>query len=93
MPFNRWLYCHSKNHTNRDSGRNFVGTVLAVMRLSTFKPISWFAALYVNTFRSIPLVMVLLWFYLIVPSLLQNVLGLSPKNDIRLISAMIAFSL
>ncbi|EKT57629.1 glutamate/aspartate transport system permease GltK [Providencia rettgeri Dmel1] len=36
------------------------GTVLAVMRLSTFKPISWFAALYVNTFRSIPLVMVLL---------------------------------
>ncbi len=69
------------------------GTVLAVMRLSTFKPISWFAALYVNTFRSTPLVMVLLWFYLIVPSLLQNVLGLSPKNDIRLISAMIAFSL
>lgn len=69
------------------------GTVLTVMRLSTFKPISWFAALYVNTFRSIPLVMVLLWFYLIVPSLLQNVLGLSPKNDIRLISAMIAFSL
>lgn len=69
------------------------GTALAVMRLSTFKPISWFAALYVNTFRSIPLVMVLLWFYLIVPSLLQNVLGLSPKNDIRLISAMIAFSL
>lgn len=69
------------------------GTVLAVMRLSTFAPIRWFAALYVNTFRSIPLVMVLLWFYLIVPTLLQNVLGLSPKNDIRLISAMIAFSL
>ncbi|EMI5492506.1 glutamate/aspartate ABC transporter permease GltK [Providencia stuartii] len=69
------------------------GTVLAVMRLSTFKPISWFAALYVNTFRSIPLVMVLLWFYLIVPNLVQNVLGLSPKSDIRLISAMVAFSL
>lgn len=69
------------------------GTVLAVMRLSRFAPVRWFAALYVNTFRSIPLVMVLLWFYLIVPTLLQNVLGLSPKNDIRLISAMIAFSL
>ncbi|EOE4444384.1 glutamate/aspartate ABC transporter permease GltK [Providencia stuartii] len=69
------------------------GTVLAVMRLSTFKPISWFAALYVNTFRSIPLVMVLLWFYLIVPNLVQNVLGISPKSDIRLISAMVAFSL
>ncbi|MFP1722054.1 MULTISPECIES: glutamate/aspartate ABC transporter permease GltK [Lonsdalea] len=69
------------------------GTLLAVMRLSSFKPISWFAKLYVNLFRSVPLVMVLLWFYLIVPSFLQNVLGLSPKTDIRLVSAMVAFSL
>ncbi len=69
------------------------GTVLAVMRLSPFKPINWFATLYVNLFRSVPLVMVLLWFYLVVPSLLQQVLGLSPKTDIRLISAMVAFSL
>ncbi|HGM5492365.1 TPA: glutamate/aspartate ABC transporter permease GltK [Serratia fonticola] len=69
------------------------GTVLAVMRLSSIKAISWFAALYVNLFRSVPLVMVLLWFYLVVPSLLQQVLGLSPKTDIRLISAMVAFSL
>ncbi|MCV9877912.1 glutamate/aspartate ABC transporter permease GltK [Brenneria izbisi] len=69
------------------------GTILAVMRLSSIKPISWFAKIYVNLFRSVPLVMVLLWFYLVVPSLLQNVLGLSPKTDIRLISAMVAFSL
>ncbi|CAK9885743.1 MAG: Glutamate/aspartate import permease protein GltK [Candidatus Erwinia impunctatus] len=69
------------------------GTLLAVMRLSSIKPISWFARLYVNLFRSVPLVMVLLWFYLVVPGFLQNVLGLSPKNDIRLISAMVAFSL
>ncbi|WP_413482000.1 glutamate/aspartate ABC transporter permease GltK [Morganella psychrotolerans] len=69
------------------------GTVLAMMRLSSVKAISWLAALYVNTFRSIPLVMVLLWFYLIVPNLVQNVLGISPKTDIRLISAMVAFSL
>ncbi|AIA70268.1 glutamate/aspartate transport system permease protein [Pectobacterium atrosepticum SCRI1043] len=69
------------------------GTILAVMRLSPIKAISWFAKLYVNLFRSVPLVMVLLWFYLVVPSLLQNVLGLSPKTDIRLISAMVAFSL
>ncbi|WP_192457245.1 glutamate/aspartate ABC transporter permease GltK [Musicola keenii] len=69
------------------------GTILAVMRLSPVKPVSWFARIYVNLFRSIPLVMVLLWFYLIVPSFLQNVLGLSPKTDIRLVSAMVAFSL
>ncbi|HCC11699.1 MAG TPA: polar amino acid ABC transporter permease, partial [Atlantibacter hermannii] len=34
------------------------GTLLAVMRLSTFKPVAWFATSYVNVFRSIPLVMV-----------------------------------
>ena len=56
------------------------GTVLAVMRLSPFKPISWFATLYVNLFRSVPLVMVLLWFYLVVPSLLQQVLGAFAEN-------------
>ncbi len=67
--------------------------MLAVMCLSSFAPVAWFAKAYVNVFRSIPLVMVLLWFYLIVPGFLQNVLGLSPKNDIRLISAMVAFSM
>ncbi len=69
------------------------GTLLAVMRLSGVRVISWFARLYVNLFRAVPLVMVLLWFYLIVPGFLQSVLGLSPKTDIRLISAMVAFSL
>jgi glutamate/aspartate transport system permease protein len=47
----------------------------------------------VTVFRSIPLVMVLLWFFLIVPQLLQGVLNLSPTIDIRLASAMVAFSL
>ncbi|HBC7442266.1 TPA: glutamate/aspartate ABC transporter permease GltK [Morganella morganii] len=69
------------------------GTILAMMRLSSIKIVSWLAALYVNAFRSVPLVMVLLWFYLIVPNLVQNILGISPKTDIRLISAMVAFSL
>lgn len=69
------------------------GTILAVMRLSPIAPIRWFAKLYVNLFRSVPLVMVLLWFYLVVPAFLQQVLGLSPKSDIRLISAMVAFAL
>jgi glutamate/aspartate transport system permease protein len=69
------------------------GTVLAIMRLSSIKPLVWFASAYVTVFRSIPLVMVLLWFFLIVPQVLQNVLGLSPDIDIRLASAMVAFSL
>ena len=69
------------------------GTLLAMLRLSSFKPFEWFAKAYVTIFRSIPLVMVLLWFFLIVPQVLQNVLGLSPDIDIRLASAMVAFSL
>lgn len=36
------------------------GTLLAMMRLSRRGPLQWFAAGYVNLFRSIPLVMVLL---------------------------------
>jgi glutamate/aspartate transport system permease protein len=69
------------------------GTVLAMLRLSGIKPLQWFAAGYVNVFRSIPLVMVLLWFFLIVPQLLQKLFHLSPASDLRLTSALIAFSL
>ena len=69
------------------------GTVLALMRLSGIAPLGWFAQGYVTVFRSIPLVMVLLWFFLIVPQFLQSVLGLSANIDIRLASAMVAFSL
>ena len=38
-----------------------------MMRLSSIKPLSLFAAGYVNLFRSIPLVQVILAFYLIIP--------------------------
>ena len=43
------------------------GTLLAMMRLSKRPTLSWFAVGYVNLFRSVPLVMVLLWFFLVVP--------------------------
>lgn len=69
------------------------GTLLAMMRLSSVKPLAWFAAGYVNLFRAIPLVMVLLWFFLIVPQLLTGTFNLSPGTDVRLTSAMIGFAL
>jgi len=69
------------------------GTLLALMRLSPVKSLTWFGQGYVTIFRSIPLVMVLLWFFLVVPQVLQGVLGLSPAIDIRLASAMLAFSM
>ncbi|MGI4812963.1 MAG: glutamate/aspartate ABC transporter permease GltK [Janthinobacterium lividum] len=69
------------------------GTLLALARLSSVKPLAWLASLYVTFFRSIPLLMVLLWFFLIVPQFLQAVLKLPPTIDIRLVSAMVAFTL
>ena len=69
------------------------GTLLAMMRLAPVKPLAWFAAGYVNLFRSIPLVMVLLWFFLIVPQLLRSFFNLDPNTDVRLTSAMIGFAL
>jgi glutamate/aspartate transport system permease protein len=70
-----------------------LGTVLAVMRLSRSRVLSWLSAGYVNTFRSIPLVMVLLWFFLIVPALLERLFTIPRYADTRLTSAMVAFAL
>ncbi len=69
-----------------------LGTLIAALRLSSNSFLSTLAALYVSGFRSIPLVMVLLWFYLLVPQLLNRVFG-SSGFDIRLLSAFVAFAL
>ena len=47
------------------------GTVLALMRLSGSRPLEMIAATYVNGMRSIPLLMVLLWFFLLVPFIIE----------------------
>jgi glutamate/aspartate transport system permease protein len=52
-----------------------IGTLLALMRLSGKKPLVLVAAFYVNTLRSIPLVMVILWFFLLIPMLIGRPLG------------------
>lgn len=69
------------------------GTALALARLSGNAILARLAAGYVNLFRSIPLLMVILWFYLIVPQLLKSVFGVAPTTDIRMLSALVAFSL
>src|SRR5918995_6143795 len=43
------------------------GTVLAMMRLSSLKPLSMLAGGYVNLMRSVPLVLVIFWFFFLVP--------------------------
>ena len=39
------------------------GTLLAMMRLSSFKPLAMLAGGYVNLMRSLPLVLVIFWFF------------------------------
>ncbi|MBU1359781.1 MAG: amino acid ABC transporter permease [Gammaproteobacteria bacterium] len=51
------------------------GTILALMRLSGKKVLEVPATIYVNGMRSIPLLMVLLWFFLLVPMLIGRPIG------------------
>jgi glutamate/aspartate transport system permease protein len=51
------------------------GTVLALMRLSGTKALELVAATYVNGMRSIPLLMMLLWFFLLVPFIIGRPIG------------------
>lgn len=48
-------------------GGIFLGTLLAIMRLSRSRIVSIGAGAYVNLIRSIPLVLVIFWFYFLVP--------------------------
>lgn len=52
-----------------------LGTLLALMRLSGKSALVWPATVYVNTMRSVPLVMVILWFFLLVPLLIGKPIG------------------
>ncbi len=66
-------------------GGIILGTLLALMRLSGKPWLAAPAAFYVDTLRSIPLVMVILWFFLLIPKLLGPLGGE--------VSAMITFTL
>ncbi|MGJ7504363.1 amino acid ABC transporter permease [Variovorax sp. ZT5P49] len=67
------------------------GTLLALMRLSGKKWLDTPAAIYVNGMRSIPLVMVILWFFLLVPASFYSLFGSLGSNYRSEISAVITF--
>jgi glutamate/aspartate transport system permease protein len=67
-----------------------LGTVLALMRLSRYRLLSAFAGTYVNFFRSMPLVLVIFWFYFLVPIMLRGVIDNPAVGP--LYSALIAFA-
>jgi glutamate/aspartate transport system permease protein len=68
------------------TGGIILGTLLALMRLSGKPWLEIPAAAYVNTMRSVPLVMVILWFFLLIPMVTGKPLGAE-------MSAMITFTL
>lgn len=67
------------------------GTVLALMRLSGKAFLEVPAAAYVNTMRSIPLVMVLLWFFLLIPFAIGRPIGAEMSAVITFIAFEAAY--
>ena len=74
-------------------GGVFIGTLLALMRLSSIKVFNIFAKGYVNLFRSIPLLLVLMWFYFAVPFFYTAFTGNYLTIDTALVSSIVAFML
>jgi len=72
-------------------GGIFFGTLLALMRLSGNKWLEIPAAAYVNTMRSIPLVMVILGFFLLMPAILGKPIGAELSAIITFIAFEAAF--
>jgi glutamate/aspartate transport system permease protein len=68
-----------------------VGTFLALMRLSGRPALVYPATIYVNTMRSIPLVMVILWFFLLIPMLIGKPIGADLSATITFIAFEAAF--
>ena len=69
-----------------------LGTLLALMRLSSNRLISGVASSYVNLIRSIPLVLVIFWFYFLVPYIAAWVIGANePVKVGAFSSALITF--
>jgi glutamate/aspartate transport system permease protein len=67
-------------------GGILLGTLLALMRLSGKPWLALPSAAYVNTMRSVPLVMVILWFFLLIPLLIGRPMGAE-------LSAIVTFTL
>jgi glutamate/aspartate transport system permease protein len=76
------------------AGGIFLGTLLAMMRLSSNKAISAVAGGYVNLMRSVPLVLVIFWFYFLVPYIGAWIIGSSQPIKVgAFYSSVITFTL
>lgn len=57
-------------------GGLILGTTLALCRISTSRILSEFSKFYTNLMRAVPLVLVLFWFFLLMPEVLKVMFGL-----------------
>lgn len=75
-------------------GGIFIGTLLALMRLSSYKLLSYPAGAYVNLVRSIPLILVIFWFYFLIPIAVKKLTGNPYASGLGpFYSALIAFTM
>ena len=76
------------------AGGIIFGTILAMMRMGRFAPLSFVAGAYVNVIRSVPLVLVIFWFYFLMPYVGAWVIGASrPVAVGAFLSCVITFML
>lgn len=68
-----------------------LGTLLALLRISSNKLLNTFARLYIDYFRSVPILLVLAWFYIAVPMMYNWVTGEFMLVDTAFLSCVIAF--
>jgi glutamate/aspartate transport system permease protein len=74
------------------SGGLIFGTLIALMRLSRFRLLGAIAGLYVDLIRALPLVLVIFWFYFLVPYIGQWLTGASqPVRVGAFISSLVTF--
>lgn len=74
------------------TGGIVLGTLLALMRLSSIRAVSLLASGYVNLVRSIPLVLVIFWFYFLVPYIAAWIIGANQPVQVgAFTSALITF--
>ncbi|HJD43901.1 MAG TPA: amino acid ABC transporter permease [Candidatus Paenalcaligenes intestinipullorum] len=72
-------------------GGIFFGTILALMRLSGKTWLALPARIYVDGMRSIPLVMVILWFFLLMPIILGMAVGAETSAIVTFIAFEAAY--
>lgn len=71
-----------------------LGTLLTLMRLGCWKSLAYISAGYVNLVRSLPLVLVIFWFYFLVPWIIGWVTGAPRPVPVgAFLSAFITFTM